>query len=281
MQTVIFLTVPFGSLILAVLKLGFQTRGILLARRAHPPPYLWVESTPITVPLPHNSQTFIFSSLSDIIPQEKETNKMIFELFTNPISFFAWFVALLVAISVHEFSHALAAFKLGDPTAEYEGRLTLNPLAHLDPIGTLMILFVGFGWGKPVPVNPLNFDNPRRDHALVALSGPLSNFAAALILSSLLKLPLGAGGLLLEVFLLPTIILNISLGVFNLLPILPLDGFSVVSGFLPRDLAFKWEELQQYSLYILVFTLLPIFGGRSLIGTVISPIIQFLLNILL
>ena len=206
---------------------------------------------------------------------------MIFELFTNPISFFAWFVALLVAISVHEFSHAWAAFRLGDATAKYEGRLTLNPLAHLDTIGTLMILLAGFGWGKPVPVNPLNFDNPRRDHALVALSGPLSNFVVSFILSLFLKLPLGAAGLLLEVFLLPTIILNISLGVFNLLPIPPLDGFSVVCGFLPREFAFKWEELQRYGLYILIFSLLPIFGGKSLVRMTVSPIIQLLLNILL
>ena len=206
---------------------------------------------------------------------------MVFELLTNPISFFAWFAALLVAISVHEFSHTLAAFKLGDSTAKYEGRLTLNPLAHLDPIGTLMILFAGLGWGKPVPVNPLNFDNPRRDHALVALAGPFSNFLVGFILSLLLKLPWGASGLFLEIFLAPIIILNINIGIFNLLPILPLDGFSVVSGFLPQDLSFKWEELQQYGLYILIFSLLPIFAGRSLIGIIISPITNLILGVLL
>lgn len=206
---------------------------------------------------------------------------MIFELFTNPISFFAWFFALLVAISVHEFFHALSAFKLGDPTAKYEGRLTLNPLAHLDPIGTLMILLAGFGWGKPVPVNPLNFDSPRKDHALVALSGPFSNLAVAFILSLLLRLPWGVGGLLLELFLAPVIILNVKIGIFNLLPIVPLDGFSVVLGFLPQDLSFKWEELRQYGLYILIFSLLPIFGGSPLVEIVISPIVNLFLNILL
>jgi len=206
---------------------------------------------------------------------------MIFELFTNPISFFAWFVALLVAISVHEFSHALAAFKLGDATAKYEGRLTLNPLAHLDPIGTLMILLAGFGWGKPVPVNPLNFDNPRKDHALVALAGPFSNFITAFILSLFLKLPWGASGLLLELFLAPVIILNVKIGIFNLLPIAPLDGFSVVLGFLPQEWAFKWEELQQYGLYILIFSLLPIFGGRSLVELAISPVTNLILNFFL
>lgn len=206
---------------------------------------------------------------------------MIFGLFTNPISFFAWFVALLVAITVHEFSHTWSASKLGDPTAKYEGRLSLNPLAHLDPIGTLMVLLVGFGWGKPVPVNPLNFDNPRRDNALVALSGPFSNFLVSFILSLFLKLPWGAGGLVLELFLAPIIILNIKIGVFNLLPIVPLDGSSVVSGFLPQDLSYRWEELQQHGLYILIFSLLPVFGGRSLIELVISPITNLILNILL
>lgn len=206
---------------------------------------------------------------------------MIFELFTNPLSFFSWLIALVVAITVHEFAHAFSAFKLGDPTAKYEGRLTLNPLAHLDPVGTLMILLAGFGWGKPIPVNPLNFDKPRRGQALTALSGAFANFLVAIILSLFLKLPLGPGGLILEVLLGPTIVLNISLGLFNLLPIPPLDGFSVVAGFLPSDLASQWEELKPYGLYLLIFFLLPVFGGQSLVRMILSPLVNLFLNLLL
>ena len=206
---------------------------------------------------------------------------MIFELFTNPLSFLAWFLALLVAISVHEFAHALSAFKLGDPTAKDEGRLTLNPLSHLDPIGTVCILLAGFGWGKPVPINPFNFLNPRKGLALTALSGPFANFLLSFLLSLFLKLPLGGAGLYLELFLTPIIILNLNLGLFNLLPLSPLDGANIVSGFLPSDLLSQWEEIQEYSLYILVFSLLPLIGGRSLVDILLSPLLNFFLNLLL
>lgn len=206
---------------------------------------------------------------------------MIFNLLTNPISFFSWFFALLIAISIHEFAHALSAFKLGDPTAKYEGRLTLNPLAHLDPIGTLCIIFAGFGWGKPVPINPLNFQRPRRDLALTALSGPLANFLTALLLAMFLKLPLGGGGLFLELVLAPIIILNLNLGLFNLLPLHPLDGNNIVSGLLPQDLLPRWEEIQSFSLYILLLFLLPIFGGRSPVDFFLSPLLHLFLNLLL
>ena len=153
-------------------------------------------------------------------------------------------IPVLMALTVHEYAHALAAYHLGDGTAKLEGRLTLNPLAHLDPIGTLMLfLSKMIGWAKPVPFNPANFKNPVRDTTLVALAGPVSNFILAVALSLVFKIfgllglftlaPIGRE--LAFIFQL-TILFNISLGFFNLIPLPPLDGFKVLSYFLP----FKW-----------------------------------------
>lgn len=208
---------------------------------------------------------------------------MILELFTNPISFLIWGFALLVAVDIHEFAHAFIADRLGDPTPRINGRLSLNPLAHLDPVGTLMLLLTRFGWGKPVPIDPYNLENPRRDSALISLAGPASNLILATILSVIGHWPaLPAGGsLVIGHLMIPFIVLNVSLAIFNLLPIPPLDGSKILLGFLPYDLALEWEEiLSQYGLIILVFLLFP-FSGRSLISYLILPIINFLLDLLL
>ena len=159
--------------------------------------------------------------------------------------------ALIVSICIHEFSHAFAADKLGDPTARYLGRLTLNPKAHLDPVGTVFLLFVGFGWGRPVPFNPLNLKNPKRDAALISLAGPLSNF----ILAAILSFPLRYFGVnsLIGFFLGLTVLYNLTLGFFNLIPFGPLDGNKIVYGFLPNRLAIQWEDMQRYGTYILLF----------------------------
>lgn len=204
---------------------------------------------------------------------------MIFELFANPISFFIWFFALLVAVSVHEFSHALMADRLGDPTPRVNGRLTLNPLAHLDPIGTLLLLLTRFGWGKPVPIDPYNLENPRRDAALISLAGPASNLIFATLLSLILKFLLISQ--FLSFLISPIIFLNVALAIFNLLPIPPLDGSKILFGFLPEEMAIQWEEfLAQYGLLLILFLLFP-FSGRSLVAYLILPVINFLLEILL
>jgi Zn-dependent protease len=210
---------------------------------------------------------------------------MLAELFTNPFSFIVWILSLLVTITIHEFSHALAADRLGDPTARLEGRLTLNPLAHLDPLGTLFLLIARIGWGKPVPVDPFNLKNPRRDSALISLAGPGSNFLLASILAIFIRLILYLPlpefiFLLIQAFFLPLIILNVGLGVFNLLPVSPLDGFKIVGGFLPRHLALQWEDLESYGLFFLFMLLFP-FAGGSLITTLVNPIIFFFLRLLL
>src|SRR3990167_2882360 len=129
---------------------------------------------------------------------------------------------LIIAITVHEFAHALLADRLGDPTPRSQGRLTLNPLAHLDPLGTLMLFVFRFGWGKPVIFDPYNLAHPRRDAGIISIAGPLSNLFLAIILSLCLHfLPLP---LLLYPLFYTVIILNISLAIFNLVPVAPLDG---------------------------------------------------------
>lgn len=204
---------------------------------------------------------------------------MIFELFTNPISFLIWGFALLVAVDIHEFSHAWMAERLGDPTPRINGRLTLNPLAHLDPVGTIMLLLTRFGWGKPVPIDSYNLENPRRDSALIGLAGPASNLILATILSLILKLffiPLPF-----SLLTIPLIKLNVYLAIFNLLPVPPLDGSKILLGLLPADIAYEWEAtLNQYGMFLIILLIFPFFG-RSLASIIILPIIYFILGLLL
>jgi len=195
---------------------------------------------------------------------------------------FIWLLALIVAISIHEFSHAAIADYLGDPTARLAGRKTLNPLAHLDPIGTLMLLFFKFGWGKPVPVDPFNLQNPRRDQALVSLAGPASNLILAFLLSLVLRFLISStiASVWLVVFL-PIIFLNVVLAIFNLIPIGPLDGFKIVLGVLPEKLAREWAGTEPYGLIILLMLVFLPLGGFSLGGIVFgitSAIIRLFLG---
>lgn len=210
---------------------------------------------------------------------------MLSELFTNPFSFLVWTLALLVAITIHEFSHALVADHLGDPTAKLMGRLTLNPLAHLDPLGTLFLLLARFGWGKPVPVDPFNLRHPRRDSALISLAGPASNLILASLLSLILRIlpffPFShLAFLLFQVLFVPIIILNVGLAIFNLFPISPLDGFKIVGGFLPSNLVYQWQELEDYGLFFLFLLLLPL-SGQPLLATILGPIVSTVLSFLL
>lgn len=205
---------------------------------------------------------------------------MLTQLLSSPFSLIYWLLAFGISLSVHEAAHAFMADRLGDPTARLNGRLTLNPLAHIDPLGTLMLFFFRFGWGKPVPIDPYNLREPRRDTGLVSLAGPASNLILATILSLVLRLlPLYSS--LLTIFLVPVIILNVSWAVFNLLPLHPLDGGKILVGFLPKEISLSVENfLQEYSLILLIFIIFPIFG-YSVLSSVVWPIVNFILNLLL
>jgi Zn-dependent protease len=217
---------------------------------------------------------------------------MFFQYLSNPLLFVVMFLAIVIAIAVHEFAHAYMADRLGDPTPRLQNRITLNPLAHLDIVGTIMLLLVGFGWGKPVQFDPFNLKNPRKDAAIISLVGPLSNFVMAIIGSILLSivilpqnpllsiLPTFVANMLLA-FLTSFISINITLGVFNLVPIHPLDGFKIIGGFLPENQAQQWYQLERYGFIFLIILLLPIAGGNSPMTLLIGPPIDFLQSILL
>jgi len=200
----------------------------------------------------------------------------------NLLSFIILAVLLIVALCIHEASHAFSADRLGDGTPRYLGRLTLNPLAHLDPLGTVMLLLVGFGWGKPVPINPFNFKNYQRDSALVALAGPASNIAMAIVAAVIVRLLPFENPTLYFIgsILIAFIRLNLLLGVFNLLPLGPLDGFKIVQGFLPSRLAAQWQQNELMSLILLVVILFLPINGTPVISFILNPIINVLFQIL-
>lgn len=170
-------------------------------------------------------------------------------------------LVLLPALTFHEWAHGFAAYKLGDSTAKADGRLSLNPLRHFDPIGTLMLLLVGFGWAKPVPVITRNFKKPRRDFAICSLAGPIANFVLAFLSAFLCVLwdvvcfKLGVGettNTIIETALYYSIVYNVGLGLFNLIPIPPLDGSNVLICLLPNRAAAKYSRIRLYSHYIII-----------------------------
>lgn len=201
-------------------------------------------------------------------------------LFSNPLLFLVWAFGLILAISIHEYAHAVAADRLGDPTPRSQGRLTLDPRSHLDPLGTLALLFLGFGWGRPVMFDPYNLRNPRRDSALIALAGPVSNILLAIVLAILIRLIPDSFFL---ISILPIlIVMNISLAIFNLVPVFPLDGEKILGGILPSELYQEYVQImRQYGTIILILMLLPIAAGASPISALISPVITFVTSLLL
>ena len=181
---------------------------------------------------------------------------------------------LLFALVFHEFSHGWVTNKLGDPTAKNQGRLTLNPIAHLDPIGSMMILFVGFGWAKPVPVDSRYLANPRKDMMKIAFAGPASNLLLAFLGGILIRLT-GYVGPLTSMLILFTQI-NISLAVFNMIPIPPLDGSQIFSGIMIRRNPQLVMQLQMYGPQILMgLILFGMFTGISIIWAFMSPFVNF------
>jgi Zn-dependent protease len=191
---------------------------------------------------------------------------------------------ILLALTFHEYMHGRVAYRLGDPTAYYAGRLSMNPLVHLDPIGTLMLFIVHFGWAKPVPVDSRYFHNPKRDLLLVAAAGPAANMLLALLSGSLVRLtragmlnfiPLGILQPLFTMFVL-SLQINLALAIFNLLPIPPLDGSRILTGLLPAQFERFGYQLERYGGYILMVII--IFGlvtDVHLLGFFINPFVRF------
>lgn len=186
--------------------------------------------------------------------------------------------SILVASTVHEYFHAWAAFKLGDPTAKANGRLTLNPLPHIDPLGALMMVIFRFGWSRPVPVDEWNFDRRRRDMALTALAGPVSNLLLAGFTALLYQII--PDWYLIEFFLFIFATINLSLAIFNLLPIPPLDGHKIVNGLLPMKLSYHWEAIEKYSWILIILILIPFSPLSGLVMSFIEVTLSFFLRIL-
>lgn len=209
---------------------------------------------------------------------------------------------LIFSISFHESAHAFMADRLGDPTAKYLGRISLNPAVHIDPLGTIIfpLFFLlttrsFLGWAKPTPFNPWNLKNPKRDAALISLAGPASNLLLAIVLAVPFRLGLAfvdptlvavhpssffafSPILKLSFLISAALVLNILLAIFNLLPIHPLDGAKVIGGILPKDLYYQWASLERYGVLILLAVL--IFFGDT-ISAIILNIVSFILNILI
>jgi len=201
----------------------------------------------------------------------------LFLLRDNPLLFVAFVLAVIVAITFHEFSHAAAGTLQGDDTARSQGRLTLNPISHLDPLGSIFLIVGGFGWGRPTPYNPARLRNRRVGTVLVALAGPASNFLLAILSAVALRLalPTGADGNSFTVTLLLRFIeINVILGVFNLLPIPPLDGSRLLTVFLPPSRHGIVDFLDQYGIFLLI-------GLLILAPGLLTPVFAELVRVIL
>lgn len=216
---------------------------------------------------------------------------MFSQLLFNSLSFFVYFISLVFAVTIHEFAHAYLADRLGDPTPRISGRLSLNPLVHIDLFGTILLpLFLilnNFGifiaWAKPVVYDPFNLKNPRKDSALISIAGPTSNLIIALLVSLIIRLIF-----FLNLTLSPFIIsfffyfiyVNIFLAVFNILPIHPLDGFKIIYGLLNEEQAKEWAKLEAYGMLFLLLLIIPL-NSSSMFSRIIKPLINFFVSLLI
>jgi len=197
----------------------------------------------------------------------------------------AFLIIVLVCLPIHEFGHAWAAVRLGDSLPLYQGRYTLNPLRHLDAVGTLLLALVGFGWAKPVQFNPYALrkaPNMRAGIFVVAAAGPLMNVLLAALAAVPFRLGLvPMGGTFLSQLLYTLLSINLVLAVFNLIPVPPLDGSRILAMLLPAQYDNVMATLTQYGPFVLLFMILPLFGGQSVVSLVVTPIVTALTRLLL
>jgi Zn-dependent protease len=191
---------------------------------------------------------------------------------------------ILFALTVHEFAHALLAYRFGDPTAKNMGRLTLNPIPHLDPIGTILLFIAFIGWAKPVPVNPNNLKNPHRDMLWIALAGPMSNFLLAFIFGVIFRVLYHGGyfseggtvAISLQLLLKYSVSINLILAFFNLIPIYPLDGSKVLAGLLPDGPAELFRRTAGYGPFLLIGLIaIGRIGNTSVLWSLIGPPVRY------
>ncbi len=185
---------------------------------------------------------------------------------------------LIMALALHEYAHARAAVAMGDFTPKMMGRLTVNPMAHIDPIGLVMLLVARFGWAKPVPINPHNFRDRKKGEILVALAGPAMNFLLAflalgvmLFLTHTMRMEMSNG---LRAVLWLIVVYNINFGIFNLIPLPPLDGSRILMAVLPYEMQYRFAALERYSMIIFI-----IFIATPILGYILVPIAQLLLGL--
>lgn len=225
-------------------------------------------------------QLFIIFLLVHILISH-EFPPLLANFISNPLIGLLTVVGLVAGITIHEASHAFVAYRLGDPTAKLQGRLTLNPAAHMDPLGSIALIFLGFGWGKPTPFDPFNLRNIKRDSALISVAGAASNMLLAIALS----IPylaayyfhfLNPTIVIIYLYLTPIIFFNIILAVFNLIPIAPLDGFKVLAGLLPKDWYEDFIQSEKYGIFILLVLL-----ATGMISRILLPITDTIFSLLI
>ncbi len=204
-------------------------------------------------------------------------------IIANPLSFIFLLLAILIALVLHEFAHALAADKLGDPNPRVAGRVSLNPTRHLDPLGTILIIVTGFGWGKPVGFDPYNLKDPVKDGALIAAAGPVSNLLLAFLLALLLRfIPFFGSNPLLFTFLFTLFNINLSLAIFNLVPLYPLDGHHILRAILPRSVLPGYDRFNRsFGILVAFLLILPIFTPIPPVNYLLTPALEFCYSLFL
>lgn len=202
----------------------------------------------------------------------------------DPYQFALSMIAVIICITIHEFAHAYSAYRAGDETPHKQGRISLNPLDHLDPMGTILMIVsslsgYGIGWGKPVQVNPYNFRHPRWDNLWVSLWGPLSNLLTAIVVGVILRFSVHSMSQNLATFLVMIVAISVGLAVFNLLPIGPLDGSHIVSSLLPYEQARRYDMFMARYGFMLFLGI--IFFAPGLLNSVLDPPRQLLIHLII